>query len=73
MAQHETSEAEREFDKATQSNKCLSADISIELFTDIWVTTVETLMPSKTHSLSTLPIKWVGVRLSVCVQESNAP
>lgn len=66
MAQHETSEAEREFDKATQSNKYLSADISIELFTDIWVTTVETLLPSKTHSLSTLPFKWVSVCLSVC-------
>lgn len=60
-----SSEAEKEFDKATQTNEYLSADISIELFTDIWVTMVETLMPSKTRSLSTLPFKWVGVCLSV--------
>lgn len=64
---------QREFDKATQSSEYLYADISIELFPDIWVTTLETLNPFKTRSLPTLPFKWMGGCLSVCPQESSSP
>lgn len=64
-AQHDTSEAEREFDKVARRNEHLAADISIVLFTDMWVTPIETLLASVTRSLPRLPLSGC---LSVCVR-----
>lgn len=64
-AQHDTSEAEREFDKVARRNEHLAADISIVLFADMWVTLTETILASVTRSLPRLPLSGC---LSVCVR-----
>lgn len=65
----DTSVAGREFDKVTPSNEYLAADISIVLFTDIWVTPTGDAsgLWGGASQPAQIALKWVSVRLFVCV------